>query len=234
MLAYILMSEFFLMSYFLRHTPRSGRQTTSHPRSSCSKVTVRSATGGHLAPSCSSAWSAIRRSAPSRRTRHTRKSSIGNTTSFSRTMCISATKLRMSFGGENCSYPCLTQHRMSCSQRCHRMICSSDRRMGVEQLKNHSFFYGVDWENIRVIDSPFVPRLRSITDTSYFPTDELQEVPDEPSGADSTGTNKDLAFLGYVILLSCLEGHLLWCYFADERWYISYTFKRFNDNPTAF
>jgi protein-serine/threonine kinase len=70
--------------------------------------------------------------------------------------------------------------------------------MSVDQIKNHSFFYGVDWEAIRQIDSPFVPRLRSITDTSYFPTDELQEVPDEPSGADTTGSNKDLAFLGCV------------------------------------
>ena len=59
------------------------------------------------------------------------------------------------------------------------MICSSDRRLTVEQMKNHSFFYGVDWDAIRQIDSPFVPRLRSITDTSYFPTEELQEVPDE-------------------------------------------------------
>jgi hypothetical protein len=80
-----------------------------------------------------------------------------------------------------------------------RLICSSDRRVNVEQIKNHSFFYGVDWEAIRQIDSPFVPRLRSITDTSYFPTDELQEVPDEPTGADTSGSNKDLAFLGFVL-----------------------------------
>jgi protein-serine/threonine kinase len=69
--------------------------------------------------------------------------------------------------------------------------------MRVDQIKSHPFFYGVDWEAIRLIDSPFVPRLRSMTDTSYFPTDELQEVPEEPAGADTTGSNKDLAFLGY-------------------------------------
>ena len=51
---------------------------------------------------------------------------------------------------------------------------------------------------IRNIDAPFIPRLRSITDTSYFPTDELEQVPDEPVGADTTGASKDLAFLGYV------------------------------------
>jgi len=79
------------------------------------------------------------------------------------------------------------------------LITSNDRRLNVEQIKVHPFFYGVDWSIIRQIDAPFVPRLRSITDTSYFPTDDLEQVPDEPAGADSTGANKDLAFLGYVI-----------------------------------
>jgi protein-serine/threonine kinase len=78
------------------------------------------------------------------------------------------------------------------------LITSPDRRLNVEQIKKHPFFYGVDWESIRQIDAPFVPRLRSITDTSYFPTDELEQVPDEPAGADASGSNKDLAFLGYT------------------------------------
>lgn len=78
------------------------------------------------------------------------------------------------------------------------MITSPDRRLNVEQMKKHPFFYGVDWETIRHIEAPFVPHLRSITDTSYFPTDELDQVPEDPVGADNTGTNKDLAFLGYV------------------------------------
>lgn len=70
--------------------------------------------------------------------------------------------------------------------------------MTAEQLKKHPFFYGVSWTGIRQIEAPFIPRLRSITDTSYFPTDELEQVPDEPVGADTTGASKDLAFLGYV------------------------------------
>jgi protein-serine/threonine kinase len=78
------------------------------------------------------------------------------------------------------------------------LITSPDRRLAVDQIKIHPFFYGVDWESIRHIDAPFVPRLRSITDTSYFPTDELDQAPEEPSGADTSGANKDLAFLGYT------------------------------------
>lgn len=45
--------------------------------------------------------------------------------------------------------------------------------MNIDQIKAHPFFYGVDWDSIRHIDAPFVPHLKSITDTSYFPTDEL-------------------------------------------------------------
>lgn len=70
--------------------------------------------------------------------------------------------------------------------------------MGVDQIKTHPFFYGVDWATIRQIDAPFVPHLRSIVDTSYFPTEEYENVPDQPVGAD-TSDAKDLAFLGYVV-----------------------------------
>ncbi|KAG8931593.1 Serine/threonine-protein kinase [Tulasnella sp. 417] len=90
-----------------------------------------------------------------------------------------------------------------------RLLTSQDKRLTVDQIKKHPFFYGVDWATIRDIDAPFVPNLRSMTDTSYFPTDELQNVPDQPTGADTSGAHKDLAFLGY-------------------------TFKRFSINSTAF
>jgi protein-serine/threonine kinase len=41
--------------------------------------------------------------------------------------------------------------------------------------------------------------LRSVTDTSYFPTDDLNDVPTEPVGADTDSGSKDLAFLGYTV-----------------------------------
>ncbi|KAF9534302.1 kinase-like protein [Crepidotus variabilis] len=78
-----------------------------------------------------------------------------------------------------------------------RLITSADKRLTVEQLKNHYFFYGVDWETIRQIDAPFVPHLRSVTDTSYFPTDEIDQAADS-GPADPNAAGKDLAFLGYT------------------------------------
>ncbi|KAH9447565.1 hypothetical protein MJO28_011082 [Puccinia striiformis f. sp. tritici] len=82
-----------------------------------------------------------------------------------------------------------------------RLITSADHRLGkkgAEEIKEHVFFSGVDWSTIRNIEAPFVPHLKSVTDTSYFPTDDLGDVPNEPVGADTDSGSKDLAFLGYT------------------------------------
>lgn len=40
---------------------------------------------------------------------------------------------------------------------------------------------------------------RSLTDTSYFPTEDLNDVPEQPVGAEASSGSKDLAFLGYTV-----------------------------------
>lgn len=115
-----------------------------------------------------------------------------------------------------------------------RLITSPDRRLTVDQIKYHPFFYGVDWAAIRNIEAPFIPRLRSITDTSYFPTDELEQVPDEPVGADTTGANKDLAFLGCVLLTWSAHVPPLMTSDRDSCSRYRYTFKRFTISSQAF
>ncbi|KAJ4478109.1 kinase-like domain-containing protein [Lentinula aciculospora] len=87
-----------------------------------------------------------------------------------------------------------------------RLITNAERRLNVDQIKQHPFFYGVDWDAIRSIDAPFIPRLRSITDTSYFPTDEIEQAP-EDAPADSSEASKDLAFLGYTFKRFTISGH---------------------------
>lgn len=79
-----------------------------------------------------------------------------------------------------------------------RLITSADRRLRIDQIKAHPFFYGVEWDTIRQIDPPFVPNLRSMTDTQYFPTDEIDQSPAEAAAADTAASQKDLAFLGYT------------------------------------
>ncbi|KAF7301684.1 Kinase-like protein [Mycena indigotica] len=90
-----------------------------------------------------------------------------------------------------------------------RLITSADRRMNIQQIKHHPFFYGVDWPTIRSIDAPFVPHLRSITDTSYFPVEQLEQ-PTEDLPSDSGGSaNKDLAFLGYTFKRFSISSHAM-------------------------
>lgn len=103
----------------------------------------------------------------------------------------------------------------------YRLICGQDARLPVEHIKVHPFFAGVDWESIRQIGAPFVPHLKSITDTSYFPTDELENVPDQPVGADISGANKDLAFVGYVS--NCTSSTIL----------VSLTSRSLSDIPSS-
>ncbi|KAK3844720.1 MAG: putative serine/threonine-protein kinase orb6 [Linnemannia gamsii] len=89
-----------------------------------------------------------------------------------------------------------------------RLICSPEMRLGrhsVHEIMSHPFFHGVDWANIRRMESPFVPVLNSITDTSYFPTEDLDRVPDYPEqhatdymAPDENSKQKDLAFVGYT------------------------------------
>ncbi|CAG8458765.1 9946_t:CDS:10 [Ambispora gerdemannii] len=84
-----------------------------------------------------------------------------------------------------------------------RLICAPEQRLGRghggEEIKCHPFFSGVTWDTIRTISAPFVPVLTSITDTSYFPTEDLEKIPEQPPTADHSQFNqKDLAFVGYT------------------------------------
>ncbi len=82
-------------------------------------------------------------------------------------------------------------------------------RNGAQEIKEHPFFAGVDWASIRHIDAPFIPALKSVTDTSYFPTDDLQEVPDMPATETSGKTQSDLPFLGYTFRRFSANEHQL-------------------------
>jgi protein-serine/threonine kinase len=90
------------------------------------------------------------------------------------------------------------------------MMTSADQRIGregAEQIKAHPFFAGIDWDTIRECEPPFVPQLRSIIDTAYFPTEDLEQVPQSVAPPESQapeanglegGDKKDLAFVGYT------------------------------------
>ena len=60
---------------------------------------------------------------------------------------------------------------------------------GIHEIKNHTFFKGFDWENVRQMKSPFIPKIKDDEDCSRFDKFE-EETPfypaDDPHG---TGTN---------------------------------------------
>ncbi|KAF8640000.1 hypothetical protein AX17_001246 [Amanita inopinata Kibby_2008] len=87
-----------------------------------------------------------------------------------------------------------------------RLITAADRRLNVDQIKKHNFFYGVDWGTIRQIEAPFIPHLRSVTDTSYFPTEDLEQAP-EDTPTESSDASKDLPFLGYTFKRFSVSSH---------------------------
>lgn len=78
------------------------------------------------------------------------------------------------------------------------MMTWAESRLTANQIKAHPFFYGADWNSLRHIEPPFVPRLQSITDTSYFPTEEFSSTPENLERVEGVGAEKDLAFLGFT------------------------------------
>ena len=76
---------------------------------------------------------------------------------------------------------------------------------GVDEIKSHPFFNGTDWENIRSQKAPFVPVIRSATDTSNFEEYEIEEDEEEEVVPPANGDDPfnryrqtDIRFIGYT------------------------------------
>lgn len=91
------------------------------------------------------------------------------------------------------------------------LICNSENRLGrggAHEIKGHSFFRGVEFDKLRQIRAPFEPRLTSNIDTTYFPTDEIDQTDNatllraQQAAAGRAGTEESpemsLPFIGYT------------------------------------
>ncbi|KPJ01172.1 Serine/threonine-protein kinase Genghis Khan [Papilio xuthus] len=81
-----------------------------------------------------------------------------------------------------------------------RLICSSENRLGkngLQDFKSHPWFAGLEWDNVREMQAPFVPDVSSPTDTSNFDVDDTDiAVPPPPPSAAFSG--RHLPFVGFT------------------------------------
>uniref|UniRef100_A0A8C0M1B7 Serine/threonine-protein kinase MRCK beta n=1 Tax=Canis lupus familiaris TaxID=9615 RepID=A0A8C0M1B7_CANLF len=84
-----------------------------------------------------------------------------------------------------------------------RLICSRERRLGqngIEDFKKHAFFEGLNWENIRNLEAPYIPDVSSPSDTSNFDVDDdvLRNIDILPPGSHTGFSGLHLPFIGFT------------------------------------
>lgn len=82
-----------------------------------------------------------------------------------------------------------------------KMITSSDQRLGrngAEEIKNHPFFEGLDWKNLRNMKAPYQPQVSSdISNENFDKFDE--EDPFFQDAKKKRGERKiDMNFIGFT------------------------------------
>ncbi|KAL6095423.1 cdc42bpb [Pungitius sinensis] len=84
-----------------------------------------------------------------------------------------------------------------------RLLCSRERRLGlngISDFKSHAFFSGIDWENIRSAEAPYIPDVSSPTDTSNFDVDDdvLKNPEISPPMSHTGFAGQHLPFVGFT------------------------------------
>ncbi|XP_055318585.1 serine/threonine-protein kinase Genghis Khan isoform X2 [Sitodiplosis mosellana] len=92
-----------------------------------------------------------------------------------------------------------------------RLICPPEFRLGqngIDDFKSHAWFEGVDWENIRSGQAPYIPEVSSPTDTSNFDVDDndVRLSDAVPPAANPAFSGLHLPFIGFTFTQSsCLS-----------------------------
>lgn len=80
-----------------------------------------------------------------------------------------------------------------------RLVCDANERLGsrgAQEIKNHPFFKGIQWETLRDSKAPWIPKLSSEIDTSNF--DKYEETEPFYPQVKRKKAKKDSDFSGYT------------------------------------
>lgn len=94
------------------------------------------------------------------------------------------------------------------------LVCDANERFGrsgVDDFRDHSFFTGIDWDNIRSMKPPYIPAYSSPTDTSNFDVEDMDDKPTSgtsepgpPSSSMSAFSGHHLPFIGFTYTSDCV------------------------------